>query len=397
MRFWRLGLMAVGLALSQAALFVVRPIASYRLLEMGESASTVGLVTATYALAPLVLALWAGRVAAGRHAERLAVSGSVLLALGCVGFAVMDSVVQAVLASLLLGMGNLGQMIAWQSLVARESAESEYNRNFGWYTAGGSIGQLVGPVIGTFVMSSHVDVLTGTMWASLAGTGIAVVGIGLCLPLLAGRSSRPLAARPTSAADLSVRSVLEHRGAKASIYVSLIILATVDLLAVYLPVLGEEMGLAPTTVGLLLAVRAAFSLLSRLCLGVLSNRLSRPVLLIGTCGLAAVILLALPVTTQPVLLVLLMAPLGIGMGVGQPLTMSWTVLMVPPHARSTALSIRLIGNRLGQVVVPAIAAGVTVVGGAAGVFWMLSAFLGSAAAVVATSDSGEPGDSPTPA
>lgn len=379
----RLILMSIGLALSQASLFVVRPIASYRLLELGLSASVVGLVTATYALSPLFLAMWAGRVAAGRRAEHLAVAGSILLFLGCVGIAFMHDAVQAVVASVLLGMGNLGQMIAWQSLVTRESTVDEYDRNFGWYTSGGSLGQLSGPVIGTAVMASFPSVLTGTTWAALAGGGLALVGVVLSVPLLFGIKSRPIPEQPATSAQLTARAVLAHPGAKASIYVSLMVLSTVDLLSVYLPVLGEAIGIAPTMVGVLLGVRATFSLVSRLFLGALSVRHSRRALLMSTTGVAAVMVGVVTLTSNEVLLLPLMALLGLGMGIGQPLTMSWTVMMVPPYARSTALSLRLVGNRLGQVVVPSIAAGVTSFAGAVGVFWMLSAFLASAFGVAA--------------
>jgi MFS family permease len=42
---------------------------------------------------------------------------------------------------------------------------------------------------------------------------------------------------------------------------------------------------------------------------------------------------------------------GLGLGVGQPLTMSWLVGAAPPGLRGRALSLRLTGNRAGQVLV----------------------------------------------
>jgi MFS family permease len=67
--------------------------------------------------------------------------------------------------------------------------------------------------------------------------------------------------------------------------------------------------------------------------------------------------------------------LGLGLGVGQPLTMSWLAEIAPPGLRGRAMSLRLTGNRLGQVVIPSavglVAAGV----GAAGVLWATAAAL----------------------
>ncbi|MBQ6639603.1 MAG: MFS transporter, partial [Saccharopolyspora sp.] len=81
---------------------------------------------------------------------------------------------------------------------------------------------------------------------------------------------------------------------------------------------------------------------------------------------------------------------GLGMGVGQPLTMSWLAESTPPGLRGRAMSLRLTGNRAGQVVVPGavglVAAGV----GAAGVLGATAAAL-ACTAVLAR---GLPVDSP---
>jgi len=63
-----------------------------------------------------------------------------------------------------------------------------------------------------------------------------------------------------------------------------------------------------------------------------------------------------------------MAGLGLGLGIGQPLTMSWLSAQAPDGQRGKALALRLAGNRVGQVVLPS-AIGVVAAGlGAAGVF-----------------------------
>jgi MFS family permease len=72
---------------------------------------------------------------------------------------------------------------------------------------------------------------------------------------------------------------------------------------------------------------------------------------------------------HPAGLAVLVVLLGLGLGVGQPLTMSWLAEMAPAGLRGRAMSLRLTGNRLGQVLIPStvglVAAGV----GAAGVLW----------------------------
>ena len=45
-----------GVVLTQAALYLARPVTSYRALALGADARAVGLITAAFALVPLVVA-----------------------------------------------------------------------------------------------------------------------------------------------------------------------------------------------------------------------------------------------------------------------------------------------------------------------------------------------------
>jgi MFS family permease len=62
--------------------------------------------------------------------------------------------------------------------------------------------------------------------------------------------------------------------------------------------------------------------------------------------------------------------------------MTLIVQLVPEYARTTALAVRLTGNRVGQVAAPAAAGVVAGSAGARSVFWVLSALLGCSALAV---------------
>jgi MFS family permease len=381
----RLALMSVCLMFSQVALSSVRPMTSYRLLELGETPAVIGWISALYAIAPLALAIPAGRIATRGFAAWLAVIGSVLFTAGCVGLAFGNSVVQLAAASVLLGAGNLGQMIAYQTLIAAESREADYDRDYGWYSAGASLGQLVGPLLGTLTFEHFGEGLRGTTAANLVGSAAGGLALVLSMLLLGAASRSAASAQAQSERPARLHETLRYPGAAVSMYVSLVILSTIDLMSVYLPVLDEERGWSASFVGLLLMVRAAFSLLARLILSVLADRTSRRAILISTVGLTAVLCAAIPAVGGSVAILVLMAILGLGVGVGQPVSLAWTVAAVPPRARGTAVATRLMGNRLGQVVLPAASSVFVVVGGAASAFWLLGALLASSAgAVVAT-------------
>lgn len=132
-------------------------------------------------------------------------------------------------------------------------------------------------------------------------------------------------------------------------------LSATDILTAYLPVVGEHRGIAPSVIGVLLSLRAAATIACRLVLTPLLRLLGRTMLLTVTCLLAALLCagIALPVPVWA--LGLLLVLLGFCLGVGQPLSMTTVVQAAPDEARSTALALRLTGNRLGQVAAPAAA------------------------------------------
>ena len=85
----------------------------------------------------------------------------------------------------------------------------------------------------------------------------------------------------------------------------------------------------------------------------------------------------------------LMACGGTGLGLAQPITISWVAGRAPAGARATALSMRMTANRLGQLLLPS---AVGVIAGAAGVsaiFMSLGVLLTGSATFVLNARFGE--------
>lgn len=123
--------------------------------------------------------------------------------------------------------------------------------------------------------------------------------------------------------------------------------------------------------------------------------LGRRALLTTSCLLAGLLCagVALPVSV-PVLAVML-AVLGFCLGVGQPLSMTTVVRAAPDRARSTALALRLTGNRLGQVAAPAAAGLIAGAVGVAAPFALLGVLLVGAAGLGLRGE-GRPESAPAP-
>jgi MFS family permease len=152
-----------------------------------------------------------------------------------------------------------------------------------------------------------------------------------------------------------------------ALLVSTTVLSSIDIVVTYLPALGEERGWAVSVVGGLLALRAASSMVVRLILGELAVRLGRQPLLVGSMIVSALALIATPFLGPIPLVGVAMVLAGAGLGIGQPLTMSWVASAAPPQVRATALAVRIMGNGVGRIGLPIVAGTVAAFAGAAGV------------------------------
>ena len=378
-----LGRILVTLVLTQAALFLARPVTSYRALALGADERVIGLITACFAVVPLVVAVRLGRVADRRRPVGMLAGGVAILIVAYVLLGLAGSLAELALWSALLGLGHLGLMLAAQSLVAQQSDDSRHDRDFGLMTAAVSLGQLVGPALGGLVLSTGpAGSLEGaTTHAFLVAAGLTVLALPACRgtgPANRGRGGPRQDGKPVSAMD-----IVRAPGVPAGMFASVAILAAVDIVTAYLPVIGERRGIGPALVGVLLSLRAAASILSRLLIPVMVRALDRVRLIAVSAAGSALAMTVLPVPDGPAALAAVVMVAGFFLGIGQPLTMSLIVQAVPGQARGTALAIRLTGNRVGQVATPAAAGLVAGAAGIAAAFWLLGGLLVLAAATVA--------------
>jgi MFS family permease len=345
---------------------------------LGVDAVNLGLLSAAFSIAPLVVALRIGRLVDQRGEMRFIVGGTIVMGLVSLGLAMAPSAPLVFLLFTGLGLGHLSITVATQGMVARGSDEGTYDRRFSAFSLSASIGQLIGPAIAGLVAGQgSVD---ETSRALIVGGVLALAAVPV-----AALVRSPVTARAVSpsagAGGPSLLSILRTPGVLRAILVSTTVLSSIDIIVIYMPALGQERLWPASLVGALLAIRAASSMTMRVVLGRLAGRFGRPVLLSLSMAVSAVALVALPfVTALPGGAQQMVAP-GAGLGIGQPLTMSWVASLAPPGARATALSVRLMGNRVGQVAIPIAVGTVAAFAGAAGV-------LGATGVVVALSLAG---------
>ncbi|WP_245642825.1 MFS transporter [Piscicoccus intestinalis] len=379
-RAWLWGLILAAV-LVQGGLNLVRPVTTYKLLALGAGATTTGFVTAAYAVLPLIVALRLGRLTDGTPwLRQLVMASAALLALAGGIVALAPNVAVITIGSALLGLAHLLFTICGQAMIARYSSDADLDLGFGWFTAAYSVGQAAGPLLGGALVGAGAVTASAERLADVDRA----LWVGALVPLLAvpllfrvrrrgshARSARPAEAAPHAPDRASIGDVLRIPGVASHMFASMGLLAMVDILTAFLPIVGERAGVAPAVVGALLAVRAAAGILSRVLLPWMSRRWSRRGLVIASLLVSGLALAVPPLLLDNLLVAgAFLAVGGFFLGIGQPLTMTLVSTAVPVGWRSQALAVRLMGNRVGQVGFPLLAGLVARPFGPGAAVWM---------------------------
>ncbi len=337
--------------LLQTVTALTRVTTSYRAIELDFSVAWYGAISSGYALLPIFLALPLGRwIDRGNDARAIWIGAAFTLA-GNVGFWLASSNPFLMLAyTVVAGVGHLFIMAGHQMLALRVSGPVSREAVFGHYMVALALGQTIGPlVIGWMAGSAAVPPTQALFFLSfLAALATLVVAFSM-RPAAGARSGK-------GAGDhVALRDLLRVRGLVAVIIASVVTVTSMDLIVIYLPLLGVERGIDAGHVGLLLTTRAVASIGSRLFYARLMLWAGRVPLTLGsmlTGGVAfAAIALPLPLWAMYVAV----AVMGFGLGLAIVLCLSNVVDLAPVNARATAMTMRLSGNRIGQFGMPLLA------------------------------------------
>lgn len=371
-------LVLLNSAFIQAGVYVVRPMITYRAVDLGADAVLVGLVGSAFAIAPLIFAIQMGKwVDRGRDGTALVI-GSFLALVVTVGLIFFESLAFLFLAMPLLGIGHLFAMTGGQTMIANRSADPKYERNFGLLTFYASVGHAIGPFVGGVLADrGGIEVeVNAALWFAVALFVLA----GFSVVALFKKSHRERTGQSLNAG--AVRRVLAVKGYKPAIFVAASSTAVVDVMLIFLPLLGRELGFGSSQIGVLLAIRGIASMGVRIVLGRINDRFGMKTILNVGALITLIGSVSIAFITDFVWLAVAIAITGFAMGIGQPATMAWVSRISDPDHRGLAISIRLSSNRLGQVAVPVVA-GAIAVSGTGAVFFLLAGL--QAASIVVTS------------
>jgi len=360
--------------LTQATIYVLRPMITYRAIELDANAAQVGLIAAVYALFPVLLALQFGSLVGKLGEAKFVIYGTVAMMVTSLALIFSDSLITLAIATGAAGIAHLACMVGGQSMVALRAPRQSYDRYFGYYTFSASVGHMLGPIIASIVAGSNGTLPKSTSNAFLLGVVLTIIAL---VPVIRWRNEKPTVEGKQNSEGTFKAAVnlVKRPGIMAAIYISLAISSVADVLVVFLPLFGTENNFSPYAIGAILAIRAGTTMMSRLFLGRLSNRFSTFQLLWWSTIISVLCCVGMAFAHTPLTLGAIVFVAGFSLGVGQPLTMSLISQKTESSERALAVSARLMGNRFGQFLVPAVAGSLAAASGAGAVFIGLAVLL----------------------
>ncbi|HEV7823065.1 MAG TPA: MFS transporter [Burkholderiales bacterium] len=337
--------------LNHAAFTGSRVVFSLYALDLGASSFAIGVLVSFYALCPLLLAIYAGKLIDRVGARRPMLLGT----LGLVGGICLPVAVQGLpvlyFAALLLGSSFMFFFVAVQGVTGAVGGPQDRGRNYSLLSVGFSIASFMGPLIAGFSID-HLGFRNALI----------VLSGGIVLSLIAQWLRAEWIPRPThnpdKAGGQSVLDLLRIAPLRRIFIASGFMSGAWDLYNFYMPIYAHSVKLSATAIGVILATFSAATLVIRLFLPRMLKNHDEIRILTVAIFVAGIAYALFPFFENAWALAAISFLLGLGLGTGQPLSMNLIYNLAPPGRTSEAAGIRVTVNNLAHVTIPLVFGGI---------------------------------------
>jgi MFS family permease len=355
----------VGLHACMAA---TRVAASLAVLKQGHPDWVVGGLLSLYAVAPIVLSLWAGRLA-DRYGFHRPVRWAVGMALAGAALPVM---IQHLLALAVSGILTGGAVSVAAVAIQREAGlmardASDLKRVFSWVSLGPALSNTLAPVI-TGLLIDHAGFRAAFAFGALLPLlAVAAASRVPRTPLPPGASHR---VAPGHAFELLRMPVLRNL-----LLVNVAMAAAWDAHSFTVPVVGHARELSASAIGLVLGAFAIAATLIRVVISAWADHIDERRALLAAMSIGAAVLLVYAWLPGAAGMMIGSALLGVALGSVQPMVLSMLHQAAPPERQGQALALRMVFTNVATIVMPVGFGLLTLVAGHAAPMWLMATLL----------------------
>ena len=338
-------------------------------LANGASPFEVGVLAATFAAFPLILAVYAGKVSDRIGVRRPILGGTLMTCLGTLAPLALPGLAGLVACAALIGLGHIFFHVSIHNLVGAYGDGEARTRNFATFALGASVSAFIGPSLAGFSIDGWGFRATHALLAAIALTPAAVL---LAMPWIVPQ--RPAHSKAEKSGG-SLALLRDSPGLRRTLVMSGVTLTGIELFTFYFPVYGRSVGLSASAIGMVMSSYAVAAFLVRMGMPRATRSLGEVGVLTASLFIAGGTYLLVPFVSQAPLLALIAFLLGIGLGCAQPLTIILTYNHAPAGRSGEALGLRLTVNKMTQIAVPLAFGAMGSAFGLLPVFWANGAFL----------------------
>lgn len=315
-------------------------------IELGAPQLYIGMLIAVYAVFPMLLGLYAGKLTDRLGVRLPMIAGTLGVATALLVPFVFPRLPALYASATLIGASWVFYNVCVQNLVGILSAVEARARNFSNYGLVMALGSFFGPLLSGFSIDHFGHVQT---YAHLAGVGavsalILIVSRSMAAGLGKGKVSEEHAAYSAN--------LLSNKPLRRTLITSAIVLTGTDLFQFYMPIYGHAVGLSASAIGMILGVFAFAAFVVRLVMPALVKRWSADTVLVWSLFVGGAAYLVFPAFDQALLLAAVAFVLGLGMGCSQPVSLMLIYDRAPAGRSGEALGLRLTINNFMHIAVP---------------------------------------------
>lgn len=362
----------------QLVITVTRPMLPLYAAKLGASEFNIGLLVATYAFFPMVFAIQIGKMTDRIGNYYPSVCGTVGLVVGVSLPAFFPTMWALFVSQTIVGLSQILINVSLQNIIGTSSTATNQDRNFSFFSLAVSMGWLIGPVVGGY-LGDYFRFQTVYLYTILFG--LCAFGFALFLPRvrMAAYEDGTVVETEQPAHAKGTFGLLWKRDVRVAMVTSALVLYSRDIFVAYFPIYASSQGYTASIIGWIISIMGMALVMIRLSLPRMILLWGRMRVLFGSLVMGGVSFLLIPVHGYLYVVIGLAILLGMGLGCGQPLSMSITYNAAPESRTAEVLGLRLAVNRCSQVVAPLLFGAIGTVVGVSFVFYFSGAFLLSGA------------------
>ncbi len=330
-------------------------------LELGASQFTVGVLATFYAIVPLLLGVYSGRLADRRGMRLPMLIGAVCMVVAMLTGYMMRELTGLFLVSILVGTSFVFFNVSVQNVAGGIGRPEHRARNFSVLAIGYSVSAFIGPMFAGFSIDHNGHSMTFLYFVLFAIVPVVVL------------TARPrlvhVAVEPHTE-ERRTLDLLRNAPLRNLIITSGLCVASSELFAFYVPVFAYSIGLSASTIGLILGAYAVAVFLTRFLLPAMLRRWRADQIMANLMLIAALAFALFPLMHSIYPLIGMALVIGFGVGCAQPLLMALSYEKSPAGRTGEVTGLRLTANNVARVTIPLISGALGALLGAAPVFWL---------------------------